>query len=398
MSTITEPTFHPVEAFGLITKYRRLILTGTTLMTALFIAAAYTLPKKYKSHFTLTINTLYFQNPLIRDFIPEVSDYSEMRSQRESLIRQALTPEFLGTLGVKYRIYSARKTLTPGLISHLKSLGIRFGFYQASKEGSGVAAAREDLLSHIQILNLDNTTFSVSFMYSDPDVALRATQDIYAQVIQTLLVAHTNNLVNVRDAIRKRLESLSFSLVSSSPDPRASIRPQVVSDELADIRNQIRALSIQYTEDHPVIKALRDRERILARWQGTSSIRPAGQVNDVSGEQVLPVIKDIYGDLMKKMNYLNIALEADHAHQGDYFATIDTPSYPESPLWPKKWLLALWGCALGFGGSLSIAAMLEYFHRTALHASSLAEQLGIPLLGVVPNVPWNLPLKSESRN
>jgi len=408
MKPHNESTFNAAEAFGLISKYRRLMMIGTTLGLTLFAVAAYTLPKKYKSYFTLTIYAKYFQNPLIHDFMPELSDPGEMKSERETMIRQALTPEFLDSLRRKYGIYHSKNgadAIPPGILKRiliLKRMAEGVGLYHPAKTGSEEAAARVDLLTHIQIFDLNNTTFHVSFVYTDPDVTLQVTRDIYAQVIRTLLETHMNNLVTVRDAIRKRLESLAFSLTATAPDPRASIRPQVVSDELADVRNQIRALSTQYTEDHPALKALRDRERILVRWQGASSENgsepPSGQENAVAGDQSLPTVKEIYGDLMKKMNYLNIALDADRAHQGAYFATVEIPIYPDAPLWPKKGLLALWGLALGFIGSLSIAALREYFNRTTLRADVLAERLGVPLLGVLPIIPWNTPMKSERGN
>jgi len=408
MNPMPDSTFNAAEVFGLLSKHRLLMILGTTLGVALFVVAGYALPKKYKSHFTLTIYAKYFQNPLIQDFMPELNDPGEMKSERESLIRQALTPEFLDYLGTKYGIYHSKdgvEALLPQILERfpaLTSLAEKLDFLQPLRTGIEPSAQREDLLARIQIFDLNNTTFHVSFVYTDPGVTLQATRDIYAQVIRTLLETHMSNLVNIRDAIRKRLESLAYNLVISAPDPRVSVSPQAVSDELQDIRSQIRALSTQYTEDHPVIKALRDRERLLMRWQQASSQNgsapPAAQDNTVVGEESLPAVRDIYGDLMKKLNYLNIALDADRAHQGDYFVTVESPIYPESPLWPKKGLMALWGFALGFLGSLSIAALQEYFNRTTLRVAVLAEQLGIPLLGVLPAIPWNLPLKSEGRS
>src|SRR5438046_464031 len=94
--------FNPTDSLRLFSKYRRFITTGTAVSLAMFIAAAFRLPKKYKAHFVLTIYSQYFQNPLIRDFVPETVnpfDPSEVKSQRESLIRQALTTEFLDSVG-----------------------------------------------------------------------------------------------------------------------------------------------------------------------------------------------------------------------------------------------------------------------------------------------------------
>src|SRR5437660_10411979 len=91
----------------LFSKYGRLIVTGTLISVALFISAASLLPKKYKAHFVLTIYTKYFQSPLVGDFIPELSESSEIRSQRESLIRQVLTPDYLDSLGERYGIYGS---------------------------------------------------------------------------------------------------------------------------------------------------------------------------------------------------------------------------------------------------------------------------------------------------
>lgn len=408
MKKLIEPTFNAAEAFGLLSKYRRLMITGTTLGVILFVTAAFVLPKKYKSHFTLTIYAKYFQNPLINDFMPQLNDPGEMRSERQSLIRQSLSPAFLDYLGEKYGIYHPNNDTNvsldgnPQWFSSLKKLAEGVGLYRPMKRGFETAAAREELLSRVQIFDLNNTTFHVSFVYNDPEVTLQVTRDIYTQVIRTLVETHMTNLVTIRDAIRKRMESLAFNLISSTPDPRASIRPHVVRDELASVRSQIRALSSQYTDGHPLMKSLRDRERILSRWQAASPdngfVPSSGQENIIVEDQSLPTVKDIYGDLMKKLNYLNIALEADRAHQGNYFATVENPIYPDSPIWPKKGLMALWGFAMGFVTSLSIAAMREYFHRTTLRAAVLAERLGVPLLGSLPVVPWGSTLKWENKS
>ncbi len=405
MKNTTSNTLNPAEVFGLISRYKKLIITGTSVTLALFVAASFGMPKKYKSQFALTIYAKYFQNPLIRDFMPEVSDPGEMRSQRESLIRQSLTPEFIDSLGEKYGIYklpAQRKVSAFSLHTlrlRLRDLAVRAGLVNAARGRSEKAIAREELLSRIQVFNMNATTFNVSFVYAEPDITLAVTRDIHAQVVRTLTQTHRNSLVNIRDAIRMRLESLTFNM-SSSPDPRATERPQIVKEELAGVRNQIRALSTQFTDAHPAILELKNRERLLSSWQAGSpseSSTTSGQGNELMGSPSQDGMKDIYNDLTKKLNYLNIALEADRAQEGDYLATFQRPIYPEAPLWPKKGLMALWGLALGFVISLTIAALREYFERTSLRAVAISEELGVPLLGELPVVAWNRVFPLENR-
>ena len=107
---------------------------------------------------------------------------------------------------------------------------------------------------------------------------------------------------------------------------------------------------------------MRDRERTLVNR--LANLSAAGSVaqkayrvkapgSGGSGETTI----DIYGDLSKKLNYLNIAIDSDRQHQNDYFAVLETPLYPSAPLWPKKGLFAVWGLCLGLFGSLFVAAI-----------------------------------------
>src|SRR5580704_11398354 len=101
MTPIQEPTLNIQDVPRLFSKYWRSILVSTLVSTIVCLVASHYVPKKYKAHFVLTIYSKYFQSPLIGDFVPGLSESSEMKSQRESLIRQVLTPEYLDALGTK---------------------------------------------------------------------------------------------------------------------------------------------------------------------------------------------------------------------------------------------------------------------------------------------------------
>jgi hypothetical protein len=384
------------DILRLFSKYRGLILKGTALSLAMFMVAVMIIPKKYKAHFTLSIYSQYFQNPLLRDFVPEIYDTSEMKSQRESLIRQALTPEFLDSLDDRYGIVRGRPRSWFGLrpiLAWWRMQAVQWGLFSPpGRDIPGESETRKQILSLIDVESLNNSTFQVGFVNKDPNVTYHVVQDIYAQVIKTLQDSRTNNLTSIRDAIRKRLETLAFTM-AASPDPRASLRPQLVRDELADVRNQIHALSTRYTDAHPLMQELKDREQILLHWAGnTSGGRPVAATNPAMplvGGEPRDATYEIYKDLMRKLNYLNIALESDQAHQTEYFATLESPFFPTAPLWPKKSIFALWGLAAGLLGTFFISSIREYFERSAVRVPVVAQQLRLDLLGKLPHIPWD---------
>jgi uncharacterized protein involved in exopolysaccharide biosynthesis len=384
MNSVREPALHLQDVPRLFSKYWVAIGLAALLGTILGLVASHYVPKKYKAHFVLTIYSKYFQSPLIGDFVPGISESGEMRSQREALIRQIITAEFLDTLGTQYNIYGSGKT--NWLVSFLNTVGQALGLIEITRQESLLSAQREGLRKRIEIYSVNNTTFNVGFLYSDPDVTLKVTQDIYRQVIQSLLDVRSRIIGNVRNAVQSRLSSLTPSRATSiAGEPTEE---QYLANELAEVRRELRSLTAQYTEEHPLVLQMRDRERILASRVKTSGrVPPSRPANVTVGSGTGEPARDMYGDLLKKLNYLDIAMDTDRRHQSDYFAILETPLYPSAPLWPKKGLLAIWGFALGFFGSLFIVALKEYFDRSTLHADTIAQQLGVPVLGELPAFP-----------
>src|SRR5262249_48594263 len=146
------------------------------------------------------------------------------------------------------------------------------GFCQTANPDSLLSAARQELYSRVDIYPVNNMTFSVSFSYSDPAVTLHVTQDINAQVIQSLLEVRTHTLSKLRDAIQKQAGSLQVG----QPQPsQGAVNPLSGSlttrEQLEQIRRQIRALSSQYTEEHPLVKQLQEREHMLLEQLVNSS-------------------------------------------------------------------------------------------------------------------------------
>jgi len=100
-------------------------------------------------------------------------------------------------------------------------------------------------------------------------------------------------------------------------------------------------------------------------------------------------------DLTKENSTILISRwDSDKEHQG-----IISPLLERSALYPRlslsglrKVFLLLWGFWIWIDRFFSsIAALREYFDRSALRAPALAQQLGVSLLGELPVIRWKGP-------
>src|SRR5262249_36486190 len=159
------------------------------------------------------------------------------------------------------------------------------------------------------------------------------TQDIYAQITRSLLDMRTRNLVNIRDAISRRLDSLTGHLDSPAPAAPAlsgSSSPDVLREQLDQVRDQIRTARTQFTDAHPLILELRKKESDLVAQLRVAQHGTVAGPGQPEAEGVAS--REVYSDLTRKLNYLKIAIDSDQEHQADYFTMLEAPLYPTSPL------------------------------------------------------------------
>jgi uncharacterized protein involved in exopolysaccharide biosynthesis len=292
----------------------------TTLMAFLILYAA--LPNRYKSTFQITIPARYFQNPLIRDVVSEQYDTTEMRLQRESLLKQAIDDDFLDEIGE------------------------RFHFYR-SKPHASADLEREELRKHFEIFGLNAATFQVGFIASRPEVSQEVTRKTLSRVTKTLVDHRRKSLLNIRDAIRSRMQALALA---------SSNRGQL-QQELVRLEAQARELSIQYTERHPKMRELRARQRALRNWLSSAESRiDSLDPEALATRDIEPNTREVYADLLKKLNYLEVALGMERTSEANDYAVLQSPSFPTAPLAPH--LLNFIAYGLGSGVLLSIFLLL----------------------------------------
>ncbi len=367
MRQVSAPHFADhFDILALARRYRRIIGLNITGACLIFFSATFVLPQKFKSTATITIYTKYFQNPLVKDFLPELYDTSELKAQRENLIRQSFSDEFLTNLGSKYKLF------------------------RSSSESAERVSEMDDIRRRIETYSLQSTTFTVAFTHSDKKITYDIAREIVARVVETLAEERRATITKIRDSIQRRVEAISLNS-SGNPDPMASARPEILAKEMAQLQEQVKALENQYTPQHPKVAKLRDRMVLIEGW-----LKSAGGTKSKSYDKAMlidgqpkAVTKEVYEDLLKKLNYLNILLDMDREGANDYVAILNPPSRPLSPVWPNKAVFLLWGMLTGILVSSMIILVTEYFERTAPSARDFARELDLPYLGAVPRILWD---------
>jgi uncharacterized protein involved in exopolysaccharide biosynthesis len=346
-------------------------ITAVTLFcTALSVAGSFLLPRKYKSESQLTIYTKYFQNPLVRELIADQYDSAEMRLQREALIRQALDEEFLDQVGEKK------------------------GFYKGAPGTPERSAERELLRNRFEIFALNGTSFQIDFIASDRFLAKEVNTLAVTRVMKTLVEQRRKTLANARDAVRGRLESIALEQ-SHSVDPMVSTRPELLQRELGRAEEEMAGLLSRYSPLHPQVLRLRARVEWLRSWLAHRA--PGGNVAEdadsqlsfpepktlVGGELEAPT-REVYQELLKKLNYLNIALEMEKPEVVSYFGIIEAPSLPGAAFSPKRIEFLVFGLAGGLLLALFSVLLQEYLKFLAPTPEKDAIGWGAPFLGALP--------------
>lgn len=355
-----------IDVLALMRRYRSLIAMNVFAGCVLFTGATFVLPQKFKSIATITIYTKYFQNPLVKDFVPELYDTSELKAQRENLIRQSFNDEFLNELGEKE------------------------GLFKSGPQSGERETEIDDIRKRIETYSLQSTTFTVAFVHNDRKKTFAIEKQIVDRVLDTLVNERRATITKIRDSIQRRVEGISLNSSGGNPDPMASARPELLRKELAQLQEQVHALENQYTAQHPKVAKLRERMTLLEGW-----LRQAGGSHGKSYDKPVlidgqphAVTKEVYEDLLKKLNYLNILLDMDQDGANDYVAVLSPPSRPTSPVWPNKAVFLMWGLLTGMLVSAMIILVTEYFERTAPSVRDFARELDLPYLGTLPRIPW----------
>lgn len=330
---------------------------------SLAVVAAFVVPKKFKTTAVLNIHASYFQIPLVSEMFSGTSDPSELRSQRESLLRMSLSDEFIDSLAEKHGVYE-------------------------SKPGDRLRVAeREAFLKSIQYFSTGSTSYSISANGRSAEQALEITRAVLDRMTSTLISERLGKLTRTRDAIQANLNDLRITLSSGGGADAATLG--LMHEELGKAEGDLAALESRFTPQHPTVLAQRRKvEGLRARLSASGNRKDGHQADEAVSAGSRRALQDMSDELVRKLNYLNVVLEMEKDSENpSYLAVLQRPSLPASPYFPKKRAFLLAGIGAGLFLALVFALFRELKRGTFLTPVRAAQQLEVPFLGTLPR--WN---------
>jgi uncharacterized protein involved in exopolysaccharide biosynthesis len=327
------------------------------LTTAAAIAIAMLIPKKYACVAVLNIQSAYFEIPLVGDVVTNSNDPSEFKAQRETLLRYALSNDFLDQLGEKY---------------HLFGVPLTDRMHPVERDG---------LLARIEYFSIGSNNYQITARAAHAEEAYNIAKAVVDQMISTMVAARLDKLNRTKIAIEANLASLKADMVAHGEDRKDSLMD--LPESLEQAEEKLRILTARFTPSHPeVIKQEKKVERLRAeeRAKKPKEERPGGL------QASHRTLEEIYDDLLRKFNLLNIVIDMEKStDKYPYLSVLVPPEVPSSPLFPKKPLFAIAGFVFGLVFAFMYIVFREIRRGTFVSPVVASKVLDAPFLGSLPN-------------
>ncbi len=339
------------------------ICLSIAVCAALALTLAFSLKKQFKSKAVLNIQASYFQNPLVSNLITDVYDPAELKAQRQSLLQQALSSDFIEKLGRQYGVFT-----TP-----------------AGTEQYGLE--RDLLLKRIEYFSLSPNTFQVSVVAGDRQQAHDMNTAVLERMIATIIKERNDKLLSTRAAIERHISTLGKVLRDAETGSNGS-NAEVVKMELEKVESDMALLLQHFTGKHPEIVKLRQQADSLRS-------RLANMPQKPQQKAVVPAvfmttaaqrpIREVHDDLLKKLTNIDIVLSIEKDQKNlSYLSVVEKPSVPAAPIFPNKRMFLVFGVLAGVVLAAALVMFSELQRGTFSSPYYISDQLDMPLLGELP--------------
>tara|TARA_B100001971_G_scaffold215185_1_gene259372 strand:+ start:41343 stop:42506 length:1164 start_codon:yes stop_codon:yes gene_type:complete len=349
------------ELFSVLYRYKISIFLIFVITLGFSIQITTFLKKKYKSEFEINVYSKYFKNALISDIIPGVYQIPEMRFTIDSMVKEAISDDFIDQIATDFKIYSL------------------------DTDELTLAKNRQFLRNRFSAFSTGGQSYQVTFTDSDPYVAKLVAERTLDRVKAQFVNSRIETIEMVKQMMFNRLKALNASQKFSekgSEKALASKSPDVLQAELDKINANYSALSKQYNTSHPKIQELLARKRTIEIWLEEFE-QSSFSNSDVATSFSMPTDKlvneQITSKFYTKYHDFNMALDIEKKSLESYIGVIKKPQLPTAAIWPKKRLFA----AVGFILAMIFSFCYVFIKEVMVPGQSELLQIEAEKLGAV---------------
>jgi polysaccharide biosynthesis transport protein len=341
----------------------------TRKLTTLFIEQNL---KTREDQATITTNFLHEQLELAKNQLTEqeqrLRDYKmqylgELPEQQQGNlgILTGLQTQLDSVLANRSQAQQQRLYLE-SLLSEHRRISRRPSTASVSKDGQ-VVTPLETAIHDLTRLQAERRVLVTVYTRQHPDV-LKKDQEIEAQ----------QTFVN------------SFKAANAAPtgdqERIGSVVPNIEDDaSVSNVKSQLRANALE-------IENLTKKEQKLRadidQYQSRLNLTPVREQQLTSMQRDYELLKQHYGDLLKKEQESQLAKNLEKRQEGQQFRLADPPNLPGLPSSPKRVKISLIALAVGLGLGCGFALLVEMRNPSFQTEDEVTSRLALPLVVGIP--------------
>jgi uncharacterized protein involved in exopolysaccharide biosynthesis len=196
------------------------------------------------------------------------------------------------------------------------------------------------------------------------------------------------NIINAKRQIAElekkvEQEQLAQPLSPSAPQAPVTIVDRTRANRLRELKSQLQQLDSQIASKNAEEVRLRGT---VAMYQSRVDVAPTRESELIALTRDYNSINEQYQSLLKKNEDAKMAANLERRQGGEQFRLLDPARTPGRPVSPNRPQLIFLGAALGLAIGFAIVALCEYRDRTLRSDDDVMMTLALPVLAVVPRM------------
>ncbi len=385
----------PVEYLKIFFRRKWLFITPVFIGLVLSIVIGFLMPPTYESSTVILVEEEKIINPLIQGLAVSTSVAQRMRTLKEQIL--------------SWR----------SLVKLTKKLNLARDIKNQAQFEELIKRLRKNIVVRMRGPNL----VKLSYYGSDPE--------------QTQLITKTLTDIFIAENMRSQTKETDVA-IEFIKDQLEVYKRKIKESEIAEMQERLKKLLLDSTEEHPMVKELRQKiaaakkELESGEYQVTGSEKPiaspvyeslkqelekitskdnssvsesglAYALNSESSEDPnaaiyklllmdkldsvlardMRVNENIYNMLLQKLETAKITQRLEASKEGTRYTIIDPPRLPLKPVKPNKILLVFVGLFLGSFGGIGLVLGREFMDQSFLDIEDLKTNFSLPVLGAI---------------